>query len=456
MSAEGSKLTHQLSTHNFKLVCEECCVQQNEITYTLKSVNHQCQCNLLLCKAKASGKWRPISRRPTFPNPSQYEVCWFFVEGSGCTKHKNRCTFARSSEEATVWNFEKCQGFDHTSFLRLINQTGRESVKQNPAQLGKIKSLDDLLATLDLKAVCSSCSIKEKEITYTLKPVNHQCSRDLLLGKVDSSNQWRPISHRPSFNRPGQNSRYQVCIYFKDDSGCTKHGETCTFARSQEESIVWNFEKDNSIDHNTLIGLIAGPEANVLQLQFIAENIFKEFSGEFLELCKDCFHGSPQKVTAKRWNGTCSADAAHTWNPVLVHHLSNSQGKDVYNQVRPLPPNCRFEYCSHVTQGRPCWHGPAQCLSAHSEVEMAVWKAEEDEVLIHQELLHLSQKQHADPSPAAIYCKACLLVLTSHESFLKHCASLEHVQMISEDTTITWSGRPPPHSRRAEFALCHR
>uniref|UniRef100_A0A4W5MRE5 C3H1-type domain-containing protein n=1 Tax=Hucho hucho TaxID=62062 RepID=A0A4W5MRE5_9TELE len=116
----------------------------------------------------------------------------------------------------------------------------------------------------------------------------------------------------------------------------------------------------------------------------------------------------------------------------------------------------------------PCWHGPSQCQLAHSEVELAVWRAEARGGLSRQELLQLSQErqrqrqqsaQDVVPAPnlqVAIYCKACFIALSSQESFFKHCASLGHSQMISGDTTTEWKHRPPPHSRKAELWFCNR
>uniref|UniRef100_A0A8C7KD26 Helicase with zinc finger domain 2 n=1 Tax=Oncorhynchus kisutch TaxID=8019 RepID=A0A8C7KD26_ONCKI len=98
---------------------------------------------------------------------------------------------------------------------------------------------------------------------------------------------------------------------------------------------------------------------------------------------------------------------------------------------------------------------------------MAVWRAEAHGGS-RQELLQLSQErqrqkpqsaQDVVPAPnlqVATYCKACLVTLSSRESFFKHCASLEHAQMISGDTTTDWKHRPPPHDRKAEFWLCER
>ncbi|CDQ63396.1 unnamed protein product [Oncorhynchus mykiss] len=231
---------------------------------------------------------------------------------------------------------------------------------------------------------------------------------------------------------------------------------------------MWNFLKHQKIDHSTLIRLITQSERIAVQQQNPAEKIITEFSGEFQELCQDCFCGTPTKITGKRWNNTCSADTAHVWSPVLVHHLAENQGKEVYNQIRPLPPVFPFQYCNYFMQGMPCWHGPSQCQLLHSKVELAVWRAEAHGEWSRQELLQLSQErqwqrqqsaQDVVPAPnlqAAIYCKACFIALSSQESFFKHCASLGHSHMISGDTTTEWKHRPPPHSHKAEFWFCDR
>lgn len=451
MSASGSRLAPLSSTHDLKLACSQCSVKQKEITYTLKSVHHQCARNLLLCRVKDSIKWRPVSRRPTFPVPSQYVVCYHFVENFGCTFHKNRCTFARSDEEAAVWNFVKRHKLDHMLLCNLVAQSER-----GPDQPSNAEPLDGILATLDLKAVCDLCSTKNKEITYTVQSVSHKCSRNLLLAKAKTSGEWRPVSERPICGTFGRNVLYQVCDFFVEGSGCTQHGQGCTYARSIEEAAVWNYVRDNKIDTDELIRLVSQSETILLTPERAAESILQEFSGEFIELCKDCFHGRPQKLTTKRWNDTCSADAAHTWNPVLVYHLSENDRKHIYSQVRPLPQNCQFKYCSHVRQGKPCWHGADHCQSAQSEVEMAVWKAEHSGLSVRPHLLQLSRRGQTEHRQVTMYCKVCFLTLSSPESFYKHCSSLEHAQLLSEDTTTKWRGRQPPHNRRDELWLCER
>ncbi|XP_068449636.1 3'-5' exoribonuclease HELZ2-like [Clinocottus analis] len=451
MSASESKLAPLLRTHDLKLACTLCSVKEREVTYSLKSVGHQCAHDVLLCRFKGGKKWRPVSRRPKFPNPSKYEKCYFFAEGSGCSFHKNRCTYARSDEEAAVWMFEKQHGVDHVLLCNLIVQSergGDQPVNTEP--------LGDLLTTLLLKAVCNQCSVKKKEITYTVQSVSHKCSRTLLLAKDRTSNQWRPVSERPTCGEFGKNVLYRECHFFDEGVGCTKHGRSCTYARSCEEAAVWNYVRDRHIDLQELIRLVIESELIKMTPESAAESIRQQFSGEFVEFCKDCFHDRPQKLTAKRWNSTCSADAAHTWVPVLVHHLSENSRKHVYSQVRPLPQNCKFTYCSHVRQGKPCWHQASDCQSAQSEVEMTVWKAEHSGLSVRPHLLQTRRGDQTEHREVKIHCKICQVVFPTPESFYEHCSSLEHARLLSGDTTTWWKGRQPPHVHRSELWLCER
>lgn len=447
----ASSLSSLLLTHELKLACDHCCAQENQITYLLKSVHHQCKHTLLLCRAKDNLRWRPVSKRPTFPNPAQYEVCWFFKENFGCTVHKNRCTFARSKEEAAVWTFEKQHGFDRLHLCAIITQSERKPEPSNNAG-----PLAELFAVLELKAVCDLCSHKVNELTYTVQSVIHKCGKSLLLAKSNASDQWRPISERPTGRHMGPNVLYKACKYIDEGFACTQHtqGHGCTYAKSLEEATVWNHLREKGIDKTELIRHIS--ESMSLTPESAAESFLQKFSGEFIEFCKQCFHESPVKLTPKRWNDTCAADAAHVWDPTLVYHYSENSTKHIYSQVRSLPPNCSFKYCSHVRQGKPCWHNASHCKSAQSEVEMAVWIAERSGLPVRPHLLQLSQQRQTQSKRATVFCKVCLLELSSPESFYKHCSSLEHAQLLSQDTTTRWKLRQPPPTRRAEFWLCDR
>ncbi|CAN9515846.1 unnamed protein product [Ophioblennius macclurei] len=449
MAANGYNLSALLSAYELKFCCRACCVEEKEISYTLKSVSHQCAHDVLLCKAKGPNIWRPVAKRPLFPNPKRYVVCWHFEEGSGCTQHKNRCSYARSEEEAAVWNFEKQGGLDHRQLCHLVAPSEKQ-----PDEPQKNGPLADISAILDVKVVCDFCAVKEKEITYTVQSIVHKCGQNRLLAKGKGGSHWRPISERPNGEHCGPNVVYKVCIYFVEDSGC-KHGSGCTFAKSYEEAAVWNFVKEKKINLGKLIKLVSESES-ALTPECAAKTMLQQFSGEFMELCNECFCERPQKISRKRWNDKCTADAAHSWNPVLVHYLSEKSQKQVYSQVRPLPQNCQFKYCSHVRDGKPCWHQADHCQSAQSEVEMAVWKAEHSGLSVRPLLLQQSPSQQTELRPASMYCKVCLITLYSSESFDKHCASLEHAQLLAVDTTTRWRKRQPPHNRRAEFWLCDR
>lgn len=332
------------------------------------------------------------------------------------------------------------------------NVTNMTAAEQDPSVL------KTLLEICDLKIACSTCASKENEITYLLRTTEHQCHGNILLAKAKGNGKrWRYISRRPQFPNP---SKYCVCYFFVEGLGCTKHHNRCTFATSNEEVMVWNFQKRNKMDHSTLMKLLTSCGGDAQKQADAAREILAEFGGEFRELCQACFHSSPQRITGKAWNNTCTGEAAHTWSPILIHCLEE-QSKKVYNEIRRRSLH-GFQVCAHVARGFPCWHRFSSCPFAHSEVEMAVWKEEVTGKLHRQDLILLSQrKQRSDTSSAAksspelqYYCKACLLTVSSQESFIKHCASLEHTMMITEDFTTEWKHRPPPQNCKPE--LCDR
>lgn len=444
MSVNGSTLTPLLSTHDLRLRCPHCCKKEKEITYSLKSVQHQCLRTLLLCRAKGGSKWRPIEKRPTVINPSKYEVCYFFEEGRGCTQHRSRCTFARSAEEAAVWNFERRHRLDHAFLCHLVDQSDETCDQPDGRERG-----GSIMETLELDVACDFCLVKERETTCTIRLVNHACRKDLLLVRTPASDKYRPVSSRPTNLQFSAKVQYQKCIYFVEGSGCTRHGQTCNFARSHEEAAIWNYMRDNKIDKEELIRRVKKSKADSETPKCQAESILKRFSGKFLELCKDCFLGNPQRLTSQRCN-------THRWDPILVHHLSEKNDKHIYSQIRPLPHKFLFDYCSHVMQGKLCWHPPGSCMSAHSQVEMAVWRAEHSGLAIRPLLLQSSGGEPTDSSQTFMYCKVCQLKVTSLESFYRHCSSMTHAQMLSADTTTQWTGRPPPHNRHADFGMCQR
>ncbi|KFO93891.1 Helicase with zinc finger domain 2, partial [Buceros rhinoceros silvestris] len=61
----------------------------------------------------------------------------------------------------------------------------------------------------------------------------------------------------------------------------------------------------------------------------------------------------------------------------------------------------------------------------------------------------------AAPAPVHFYCRLCLVTFSSQESFESHCSSIEHMQMLSADTSVQWVHRAPPLGL-TKFSLCSR
>ncbi|XP_050763426.1 helicase with zinc finger domain 2 [Gymnogyps californianus] len=119
-----------------------------------------------------------------------------------------------------------------------------------------------------------------------------------------------------------------------------------------------------------------------------------------------------------------------------------------------------LSYCRFVSRGQPCKHSPQRCQYAHSDVEMAVWEAEREHGLVRSDLLPATETcssngELAAPAPVHFYCRVCLVTFSSQESFESHCSSVEHMQMLSADTSVQWVHRAPPLGL-SKFSLCSR
>nr|XP_015220183.1 PREDICTED: helicase with zinc finger domain 2 [Lepisosteus oculatus]XP_015220184.1 PREDICTED: helicase with zinc finger domain 2 [Lepisosteus oculatus]XP_015220185.1 PREDICTED: helicase with zinc finger domain 2 [Lepisosteus oculatus] len=327
--------------------------------------------------------------------------------------------------------------------------------------------LQSFLWTYDLQVACFSCAIKKNEITFEIRTVKHQCAGSVLLARQrGSGNAWKHISRRPEFPVP---YKYEVCWFFKIGHGCQKHGNRCTFARSEEEAAVWNFQKARQLSYSTLAEMVKAIQVPVdqraqLKQLGVAEKIRANFNGQFLEVCEDCLYSSPQQISLRGQMMVCNSCSKHAWKPVLVHFQTGEHGKAVFHEIRPLPASTTLQYYRYVINGEPCWHGHRRCWFAHSEVEMAVWVAEAKEGLKRPNLLRQPQRQvaptqaqaPASPPAQTYYCKACCLKFSSKDSFMNHCSSLDHARMISEDRGTEWRHRPPPGNLTQGFELCSR
>ncbi|NXS81986.1 HELZ2 Helicase, partial [Erpornis zantholeuca] len=333
-----------------------------------------------------------------------------------------------------------------------------------PPTNGPKVPLGSLQKQLELLLVCSKCSVKENEITYHPQEVEHKCMYEILLARCRTrwSTAWRKVSRRPGFPNP---ARYAVCRYYVMGLGCSRHKNQCTFAWSTEEAMVWNFEREHQLERRWL-------KAAVLQAQLgghpasaphlpasAASEIISEFGGYFQDICKRCFFGCPQRITVGGRGRLC--ESHHTWDPLLVHVVMDSQKKQQYTAIRPCPEFIKtLSYCWFVSEGRHCRNGLKCCHYAHSDVEMSVWEAEREQGLQRSDLLPpvgtgSTNGEPAAPAPMHFYCRICLVTISSQESFENHCSSIEHVQMLSADSSMQWVHRAPPLGL-TKFSLCSR
>ncbi|KTF83755.1 hypothetical protein cypCar_00027252 [Cyprinus carpio] len=198
-----------LESHKLCVRCKKCCIKHNEISYSYKEIIHNCSENILLIKQRDNNSlWRPVAPLPDFPRPSKYVVCWYFTEGTGCTQHGRKCSYARSSEEAALWNIMKDEKLTIPKLVKVI--------KQNQRTLQKRGEFD-----------CTLCQVhipNDEELMNHCFTVKH---RRLIY--EDTSQTWKYRDPPPTYKDLKLCERSQLCEY----------GDNCTKAHSQEELREW-------------------------------------------------------------------------------------------------------------------------------------------------------------------------------------------------------------------------
>lgn len=125
-----------LQAFNLCVRCRKCCRKLGDISYSLNQIIHNCSDDVLLVRRKGqSSVWRPVGPLPKFPIPLKYVVCWFYTEERGCTEHGSRCSFARSREEASVWNVMKDEDLTIPQLVKEIKRKQR-TLQPKPREKG--------------------------------------------------------------------------------------------------------------------------------------------------------------------------------------------------------------------------------------------------------------------------------------------------------------------------------
>ncbi|KAG1930154.1 helicase with zinc finger domain 2 [Pimephales promelas] len=196
---------------NLCVRCKKCCRKHTVIRYSLNQIIHSCSENILLVQWKRPNSvWRPVAPLPGFPIPYKYVACWFYTEEHGCKKHGNRCSFARSAEEASVWNVMKDLRLTIPQLINVIKRNQR-TLQSKPQEKGSC-------------TLCQGHFPTDEDFMNHCFTVKH---RRLIF--EDTSPQWKYRDPPPQYKDLKLCERPLICEY----------GKNCTKAHSREELHEW-------------------------------------------------------------------------------------------------------------------------------------------------------------------------------------------------------------------------
>uniref|UniRef100_W5LDR9 Helicase with zinc finger 2 n=1 Tax=Astyanax mexicanus TaxID=7994 RepID=W5LDR9_ASTMX len=258
--AGNTNLRRLQTTHDLCVVCRQCCKWTTDISYKIVSIAHRCSKDIILVRQKGNnGRWRPVAQRPKFPNPAKYEVCWHYIEGKGCTVHGNRCSYARTTEEATVWNFMKRECLEFTQLINMLPNgstcsTSQENLAPPP---GSSSAVQRILSSFQgtFVELCSTCFHESPQKISSRKQakccVGHNWKPTLVFCQKGEQRRvgYDEIRHLP--RRTYKKWRY--CKYVENNEKCLHGANRCWFAHSSIEKMVWELETTGSLDRTLLL-----------------------------------------------------------------------------------------------------------------------------------------------------------------------------------------------------------
>uniref|UniRef100_G1NZU4 Zinc finger CCCH-type containing 7B n=1 Tax=Myotis lucifugus TaxID=59463 RepID=G1NZU4_MYOLU len=248
-----------------------------------------------------------------------------------------------------------------------------------------------LAATHEFKQACQLCYPKTgpRAGDYTYREgLEHKCKRDLLLGRLRSSEDqtWKRIRPRPT--KTSFVGSYYLCKDMINKQDC-KYGDNCTFAYHQEEIDVWTEERKGTLNRDLLFDPLGGVKRGSLTIA----KLLKEHQGIFTFLCEICFDSKPRIISkgTKDSPSVCSNLAAkHSFynNKCLVHIVRSTSLK--YSKIRQFQEHFQFDVCRHeVRYG--CLREDS-CHFAHSFIELKVWLLQQYSGMTHEDIVQESKK----------------------------------------------------------------
>lgn len=348
LATKGPSLAGLFAQVDLHLGCSRCTQCLNESTYILHEVDHDCPREILLVRYKqgANGKvWRKVGRRPSFPRPMRYEVCRYYSPGLGCRRHRNRCTFASSSEEALVWTFERKHNLPRLKLKAAVQGTRAPDRPQTPADTIRAEFGGHFQL---LCALCFKC-----RPSY-LRPVDprghcpkHQTCPTLLIHVITEGRKRQFVEVRP---QPQKKHPLNYCMFVGRGAPCRHGASRCEYAHSAVEMAVWKAEQ--------LDGLQRG---DLLTCPLLGEDKWKANRGQLPEgqlYCHACLV-------------TCNSQEAFENHCSSLEHAQMVAFDQAVPWKHRAPPMglSKFELCP-----RPdlCEYGDV-CIKAHSKQELEEW-----------------------------------------------------------------------------------
>ncbi|XP_030888900.1 helicase with zinc finger domain 2 isoform X2 [Leptonychotes weddellii] len=330
------------------LACPRCSQRLNESTYLLRRVEHSCPREILLARFKRAPRsrfWHKVDRRPSFPRPARYEVCWYYTPGVGCQRHHNQCTFARSPEEALVWTFER----EHN-----VRRLWLKTELQGEAR-GELHGPADAIRAEyggHFQLLCSHCF---RCCPPRLCPVDPRgrcpkhgaCPALLTHVTTEGRRKQQVVEVRP---QPQYGQPLAYCMYVGRGRPCRHGASRCQYAHSAVEMAVWEAEQLDGLQRRDLLSPTAPRE------------------GEHAAP-----HGQPAAVRlyCRACLVTCHSQEAfenHCSSLEHAHMVALDQAESWEHRSPPMGLST-FELCP---QPSLCEYGDV-CTKAHSEQELQEW-----------------------------------------------------------------------------------
>uniref|UniRef100_UPI00358ED1D4 zinc finger CCCH domain-containing protein 7A-like isoform X2 n=1 Tax=Myxine glutinosa TaxID=7769 RepID=UPI00358ED1D4 len=243
--------------------------------------------------------------------------------------------------------------------------------------------------THEFRQACMECFVKSGPgpLEYKLKvEEDHQCRKDLLLGRLLSNEDpgWRKIRPRAMKGYTGQ---YVLCKEVVAGHTCRFEGN-CSFAYSQEEIDVWTLERKGEFCRQTMF-----EPMDLSYSEQTVTSLLQENGGLFMFLCEVCFDANPRVISKRNKD-----DVTYCINPNDRHHFDEHRclvyiAREPalnYTKIRPLRSKCLLDTCRFVMWSQ-CQNEDT-CNFAHSQMELSIWKLQQETNISHEEIGAESRK----------------------------------------------------------------